>query len=439
MDSNDVERMRLKKQQQKARRKEKKAAKERASETAVHVSEALRRVRMLWPGLTNGTLKKFRTQAFGPLNELTYEDWEQLGRDLANCEKLETIHFQNDIVRGEMNFDQIISYLFRGWPRQSSIRRMEFLFNQLSAAGIRSMVPFLQRANNLQSLFIYGNSIQSEGFNLLLRALHDSPINGLRLMRCDIQSPIEIDIDHSPRHLTYLNLEENSINANGCRGLAKLLQGGDAILGHLNLINNDIDDEGVEILVGTLQNNITLKNLNLRGNDGISKRGQIMLLKLVNDISSIDATLRSNHTLTELNVNGLDPIHKKTEEIQWYINFACDCRSNRQKVIETQLHSTRRSDLYRLQVIERSDTAFYGEFDPLHLPEILALLGQAHGLSELHIALKSSMAALLSTVDRIGCLEQELAYYQSKVANIQAEIASIKRAKGHWDNKRRRV
>ena len=191
--------------------------------------------------------------------------------------------------------------------------------------------------------------------------------------------------------------------------------------------------------MGALQNNTRLKNMNLRGNAAISRRGQIMLLKLLNDVSSIEATLRSNHTLTDLYVNGLDPINKKTEEIQWYINFACDCGSNRQKVIETQLHSTRRSDLYRLQGIERSDTAFYGEFDPLHLPEILALIGQAHGLSQLHVALKSSMTALFSTVDRIGCLEQELAYYQSKVANIQAEIASIKRAEGHRDNKRRRV
>ena len=60
MDSrSDVERMRLKKQQQKARRKEKKAAKERALEEAVHISEALRRVRMLWPGLTNVSRPKY--------------------------------------------------------------------------------------------------------------------------------------------------------------------------------------------------------------------------------------------------------------------------------------------------------------------------------------------------------------------------------------------
>ena len=227
MDSNDVERMRLKKQQKKARRKEKKAAKERASETAVHISEALRRVRMLWPGLMNGTLKKFHTQAaaFGPLNELTYEDWEQLGRDLDNCDKLETIHFHNEtIVRGEINFDQMISYLFRGWTRQSSIRGMEFAFNQLSVAGVRSMVPFLRRAGNLQLLHLRDSNIQSEGFNMLYRALQDSPIRRLICDGCDIES-IEIVIEHAPRHLEFLDLSGNDINADGCRELAKLLQG----------------------------------------------------------------------------------------------------------------------------------------------------------------------------------------------------------------------
>jgi hypothetical protein len=434
MDPNDVERMRLKKQQQKARRKEKKAAKDRA-ETAVHISEALRRVRMLWPGLTSGTLKQFRTlnQAFGPLNELTYEDWEQLGRDLSNCKKIETIQFHNDVVRDEMNFDQVISYLFRGWTRKSSIKEMMFAHNQLSTAGIQNMVPFLQRANNLQSLFICENNIQSEGFNLLFRSLSDSPIKILSLVRCDIPSTIEIDSDHAPRNLTDLSLEGNNINADGCWGLAKLLQGGESTLKNLDLAYNEVDDDGVEILVGALKNNSSLKKLDLRGNDDISSHGQTMLLELVNDISSIEATLQSNQTLAGLYIDD------NIEEIQQYINFACQCNSKRQKVIGTQLRSTRRSDLYRLQGIERSNDAFYGEFDPLHLPEVLALVGQAHGLSELHIALKSSMAALLSTVDRTGCLEQELAYHQSRVVDIQAEIASIKRVEGHRDYKRQRI
>eukprot|EP00985_Skeletonema_marinoi_P029402 scaffold27786_cov146-Skeletonema_marinoi.AAC.6 len=105
----------------------------------------------------------------------------------------------------------------------------------------------------------------------------------------------------------------------------------------------------------------------------------------------------------------------------------------------------RRADLCRLQGIERSNAAFYGEFDPLHLPEILALVGRTHGLSELLVALKSSMTLLFSTVDRVKCLEQEMSYHQARVASLQAQIAAIKIAEGNVEevendpsNKRRR-
>jgi len=166
-----------------------------------------------------------------------------------------------------------------------------------------------------------------------------------------------------------------------------------------------------------------------------------MMLKVVNNISSIKATLQTNFTLRSLRVGEV------MEEIQGCINAAFRFTGNRQKIIHTQLSSMRREALCRLQGIEeRSNAALYCKFDPLHLPEILALVGRTHGLSELHVALKSSLTMLLSTVDRVKCLEQEMAYYQAKVVNLQAEIAAIKRAEGNVvevgndpSNKRRRT
>ena len=49
--------------------------------------------------------------------------------------------------------------------------------------------------------------------------------------------------------MTFLRLNDNSINTDGCRGIAKLLQGGDATLSNLYLYGNKIDDNGVGILV----------------------------------------------------------------------------------------------------------------------------------------------------------------------------------------------
>ena len=87
------------------------------------------------------------------------------------------------------------------------------------------MVPFFQRAMSLMYLDIDRNNVRSEGFNMLLRALRESPIEGLRCCGCGIES-IEIDRELIPKHLKRLSLDGNNINADGCRELAKLLRGG---------------------------------------------------------------------------------------------------------------------------------------------------------------------------------------------------------------------
>ncbi len=186
------------------------------------------------------------------------------------------------------------------------------------------MVPFLQNANNLIYLNLNGNNIQSEGFNIVLRVLRNSPIEQLICIGCGIES-IDIESEHIPRNLVLLNLRENAINADGCRGLAKLLQEGNATLERLHLNDNKIDDDGVEILVEVLRNNTSLKEFHLGRNDGISSQGKVMLLKLVNDISSIKATLQSNHTLEYVMLYE----YNFDDEIQTHINMAT--KTNREE------------------------------------------------------------------------------------------------------------
>jgi len=232
--------------------------------------------------------------------------------------------------------------------------------------------------------------------------------------------------------LTLLNLSSNFINADGCRGLAKLLQGGNATLKQLHLYDNKIDDDGVEILADALQNNTSLTALGLVGNDGISKHGMTILLKLVNDVSSINATLQSNHTLSylrviEINHNELDP--DPHEEIQTHVNVATEINGNsgsdpeaagKEKIIQTLLHSMKRSQLCRLQGIDRS---LYSEIDPLHLPEVLSLIAQRHGQGELYAAVLSSIMTLFSTVNREKCIQQKMEYHAAKSAEYEAMAA----------------
>ncbi len=291
------------------------------------------------------------------------------------------------------------------------------------------MVPFLQNASNLKKLNLNESILKSQGFNVLLRSLQNSPVEELCCKGCGISS-IEIDTQYVPRNLKLLMLSENAINADGCRELAKLLQRRNTTLGGLYLSRNKIDDEGVEILVGALQNNTSLRTLSLWRNGGISKEGYSKLLRLVNDISSIEATLQSNHTLRTLNLDVKDK--DLNQRIKTATSINSRNRSNpeaagRKKVIQTQLHSAKRAAMADLQGVNRS---LYSEINPLHLPEVLSLVGRHHGQGELYIALKSSIAGVISTVSRKACILQERDYYLAKVEQLNTELAGIEAAEG---------
>ena len=381
-----------------------------------------------WDDVTLKCIKRNgpRVKSFNPLagdiQNMTDEEWERLGRDIANNTHLQTLSLHHDALS-----DHKMSCLFRGLTRSSSITLMALYENQFSAAAVRSMVPFLQNANNLTYLDLDHNTILSEGFNMIFRALHDSPIKMLCCNECGIE-PMEIDIEHAPRHLKELQLNRNKINTDGCRAIAKLMQGGDTNLGSLHLRDNEIDDVGVEILVNALQNNSLLKELDLKENKRISNHGNIMLLKLVNDISSIKATLRSNHTLTFL-LCADDQIQKDID-IATYINKNAGSpeAAGREKVIWMQLNSERRAEFAELQ--GGMNHSVYSEINPLHLPEVLALVGNHHGQGDIYLALKASIADLISTVNREQCIEAQMAYHASKLEQLGAELAAIKAAKG---------
>jgi hypothetical protein len=285
------------------------------------------------------------------------------------------------------------------------------------------MVPFLHNTNSLRELNTSHNNIQSEGLDTLFRALRDSPIETLSCNWCGIES-IEIDSDYFPKHLKTLKLHGNNINNDGCRELAKLLHGANATLTNLWIDNNNIDDEGVAILVDSLQNNTSLETLDLENNGGITMRGKLLLLKLVCDISSIKATLQSNHTLKSILVvssikatlqsnhtltyldvnhtltyldvhnlrsylymgnNNTDGLLNAADEVQMHINMATAISmwnqnnleaAGREKMIQSQLHSKTRAVLAALQRVGHS---VFSEIDPLHLPEVLSLIRRKYG------------------------------------------------------------
>ena len=119
---------------------------------------------------------------------MTDEESEELGRDIANNTHLTKVYLAFRTLT-----DQKMSSLFRGLTRSSSIEHLELQYNGFGTAGVRSMVPFIQNANSLTHLDLSYNNILTEGFNLIFRALRDSPIEYLHCCHCEIES-IEIDL-----------------------------------------------------------------------------------------------------------------------------------------------------------------------------------------------------------------------------------------------------
>jgi Ran GTPase-activating protein (RanGAP) involved in mRNA processing and transport len=376
------------------------------------------------------------------VQNMTNANWKVLGKFIAQKHNIKEVR----LTDGTIN-DLRMMFLFRGLRSSSSIKELVVYNNDLSIAGLQSIGSFLHNAQKLRILDISHTNLQSDGFNFLFRALHSSPIEELDCSNCGIES-IEIDSDFIPKKIKVLKLSYNIINADGYRGLATLLEWGDTTLNLLNICHTQIDDHRLKILVNALNKNTSLRSLILMGNDGISEQGRIMLLKLVNDVSSIKATLQSNHTLKNITERFDNDDIQQRIKIALDINRAEDSpeAAGIEKVFRTQLCSVVREKLAAIQGIDHS---VYSEIDPLHLPEVLSLIGQNLGQEELFVALKSTIMGLLSTADLKKCIQQErdlyvakIAEYKIKVEELDAKLATMEQAVNEEtedrDSKRRR-
>eukprot|EP00984_Skeletonema_dohrnii_P018306 scaffold8528_cov85-Skeletonema_dohrnii-CCMP3373.AAC.2 len=361
------------------------------------------------------------------LHNMSNEDWERLGRAMAANVKLEFLAL-NELVLDRP--DQIVSSFFRGLTGSNTVSVLELNNNGFGVDGARSMVPFLRNANELQRFDIDDNDITSEGFQALWSALSESPITALSCSTCLLDT-IEINIESIPNRLSSLALGDNSINSDGCRELSKLFLRENATLKSLFLDGNDIDDDGAEILADALQNNTSLECLHLGRNHKMTSKVGGIMLKLVNDISSIKATMQSNHTLETIVLPELDDIYcTSTIYDALRINKMCfPTRAAKLKVIQTQLNSNRRAAMCHLQGIEQSNATLYRQIDPLVLPEVLSLVGQTHGQGELYVTLVSSVDTLFATVNREECLKQKreerIEYLKQQLNHHAAEAAHL--------------
>ncbi len=334
------------------------------------------------------------------VQDMTPETWEELGRHIFR-----DMSFGNlTITSRALDSDEKVSSFFKGLTGSNTIQKIFLCNNHFGIQGLRSMVPFLQHVKHLSGLDISGNNIGSEGFAVLWRGLHRSPIKHLFCNSCGIAS-MEIDIygrKCGPRRLESFGLDSNFIDSDGLREVSKLLHTGGR-MAHLSLCDNRIGNEGVAALVDAMKNNTSLQTLEIYHNELITDEGKVLLLKLVIDISSIKATLQSKHTLQRVEVAEPRPYPLERDEYHDRIRDATDINqeypgnpevAGREKVIRMQLVSYKRERLADLQGVRRS---VFSEIDPLYLPEVLSLIGRRHGHggTQLFKAVSSTIMTLL--------------------------------------------
>ena len=395
----------------------------------------------------NPLVKSFFIFERNDINGFTDLSWNLLGRYIANNTHLQELHFS-----GIGFSDATIVQLFQELTKSDSITNLNMgIFNihmalrlSFGMAGVQSMLPFLQNSPQLVKLNLSGNDIGSQGFESLVNALDGGIIKHLDLDGCGIEdiSPLgnvrlhhleKITLNANRIHnipplenytgLTSLSLYRNSIGIDGCRALAHLLLKEGSSLQTLNLNDNNVNDEGVEILVTSLKHNKKLNRLGLKKNIGITEKGSLAIMKLLIDISSIENTYNSNHSLV---VGILDsPVKSSASSLKHILKYIealtetnRESNPGRTKIIATQLNSVTRAFMCRLQGIEYLYESIFSDMDALILPEVLALVAEEHEQTELFHMLVTVAPDLSSIVNRPVSLREQINTNEELVATL---------------------
>jgi len=371
--------------------------------------------------------------------------WTLLGRYIANNTHLNNIYLNNCGLTDEM-----MALLFKELVRSVSLHELHLDSNNpFGIEGVRSMLPLLSSSPNLSVLYLSGiNNINTECFRVLISALDGKSIKELYFERCNITDISALDRYNLP-NLQELNLDCNKIGREGIITLSRLLQKENTTLKQLHLRSMDMGDDGAKIIASSLKHNTKLKELHLNSN-GIKREGCLALLKLLIDISSIDNTYDSNHTLSACHLGG----NISTRRIKSLFDSACFDMNNdnpnshtagREKVIRCQLDSQKRKEICQVQDIEYTPGSIFADIEPVLLPQILALIGERHGQSELYSALIHTAPDLLSYIDRKAFIDSEIAKNIAQADTLRQQAnalmlqASVITAKNDQLNRRREM
>ena len=177
-----------------------------------------------------------------------------------------------------------IDAFIEGINRNRSIQVLD-IESDFGGVVYDKMTPFFRNNSSLSHLTLRGVNITIESASsiaMILRQINDLHHLALEESNLGEEELTEILTALSTRPLLEeLHLRDNNIDRVGCATLGALLGSKTLNVKSLSLPNNEIDDEGLQMLVAGMTNNTIIEQLSLCGNESISTRGLRSLTPLL--------------------------------------------------------------------------------------------------------------------------------------------------------------
>jgi len=243
----------------------------------------------------------------GIFNSRSRDDFSRLGKHIAKNEHLKRLrlHVNNIPALDDSNGD-----FYNGLRQNSSIRDLLVWDGSLIEGVLYELLKVYQDNNRLTNIGVVGaTNLRNGGVNIITATLQRSTyIEMIHLAACNIADeqllPI-IDAARGLRSLTELSLNNNRIGNVGCEILSTLLDDPNSSLQTLQIMSNNISNEGAVILAKSLANNTRLKQLYIENNI-TDHQVEDFFSKLLCNTSSINSIHSSNHTFEKLTINDDD-------------------------------------------------------------------------------------------------------------------------------------
>ena len=315
----------------------------------------------------------------------------------------------------------------------------------LSYETVQSMAQFLMNAPKLNSIVLRNGSVS---LLVIIHALNGrSSIEKLSLDYCDPDSVSTVGscimpnlkslrLSNSwitsvpPLHgfpkLNALSLFGNKMDKEGFARLNEYLASDSCPLHTLGLGHTGMTDEDISSLTQALKFNRSVTHLYLSGND-CGEAGYRSILKMVVDISSIEATLESNtclHKITlpkendyrcdsdsdsdESEYNTRDGFEEIRICIHNFVYLNHYAKSLKERVMETHLNTQDRRQLSEMQGVDYSYGSLFTEIPTCVLPELFAILWEDPKRMDPFRALVATVTDWTSLVDRRLMVESTL-------------------------------